>query len=279
MKKNRLHRSLASALLAQASEIDVTGFSMSMPLHVLLGEAIDVARFCQQHWEPNADRNTRGAVRPGLALAGEGRLPKAVIDEILVLQELTQRAQTAYVLAIAPPSTGTERAAFVRNELASALSWVCGDGVLDGADAKLVAIVEAHRTDPDSEDALASEIADYLGLATELQGELAKVGAFDPAILEEGQALVLALRERSAVRATKRNGEAGALLTQRNQLAAALMQRIGRVRAAARYVFRHHDAIVKQVTSAYQRHRRAAARRRKTDDAAPRTTTPALTTE
>ena len=50
------------------------------------------------------------------------------------------------------------------------------------------------------------------------------------------------------------------------------------VRAAARYVFRHHDEVIKQVASAYQRRRRAAARRRSTDEVVtpPSTPTPAI---
>jgi len=197
------------------------------------------------------------------------RLPAIVGDEILTLHDLVQKAQTAYLLAIAPPTEGTERAELVLDELSAAIEWVCDDGVLDDKDAKLAAIVDAHRDDNDSEDALASELADYVGLALELKDDLTNIGAFDPALIDEGQRLVLALRERSAIRARGRTGEAATLLLQRNQLAALLVQRITRVRAAARYVFRHHDDIVKQVTSAYQRRRRAAARRRSTDNVTP----------
>jgi hypothetical protein len=142
------------------------------------------------------------------------------------------------------------------------LDWVCDDGKLDEKDAKLAAIVEAHRNEPASEDALAAELADYVGLAVELKKELEEIGASDPGLIAEGERLVLALRERSAVRVRGKGGETAALLAKRNQLAAVLAQRINRVRAAARYVFRHHDGIVKQVTSAYERRRRAAARRK-----------------
>jgi hypothetical protein len=117
------------------------------------------------------------------------------------------------------------------------LDWVCDDGKLDEKDAKLAAIVEAHRNEPASEDALAAELADYVGLAVELKKELEEIGAFDPGLIAEGKRLVLALRERSAVRVRGKGGETAALLAKRNQLAAVLAQRINRVRAAARYVF------------------------------------------
>jgi hypothetical protein len=81
--------------------------------------------------------------------------------------------------------------------------------------------------------------------------------------------VVAEVRERSAARVLGRTSEAGQLLVQRNRLAALLLQRMGRVRSAARYVFRNDENIIKQVTSAYQRRRRAAARRRASDNVAP----------
>ena len=47
----------------------------------------------------------------------------------------------------------------------------------------------------------------------------------------------------------------------RNRLAALLVRRMNRVRAAARFVFRNHSDIVREVTSTYERRRRAARRR------------------
>jgi hypothetical protein len=49
----------------------------------------------------------------------------------------------------------------VLDEIASALEWLFDDGKTDERDAQLAAIVDAHDDDPDSEDALASELADY----------------------------------------------------------------------------------------------------------------------
>lgn len=257
--------STESLLAAEAAQVDVTDFKLTLPLYVLLGEAIDVARFCQHYWSAAQDR-------PGLEQCGRGRLSAKIADEIVTLHELVQKTQTAYLLAIAPPSESTERAEFVLDELASAIEWVCDDGVEDEKDAKLAAIIEAHRGDAASEDALASEIADYLGLATELADDLAELPAFDSAILDEAKGLVLSLRERSAARVRGRSDTSSTLLQQRNQFAALLIQRIARVRSATRYVFRHHDAIVKQVTSAYERRRRAAARKRASEQTAPTTT-------
>lgn len=263
-------------LTAEAAKLDVTDFSMNMPLHVLLGEAIDVARFTQHYWRAQIDPKTKVVLRPGLELAGDTRLAESIADEIVALHDLVQSAQTSHVLAIAPPERSAERAEFVLDELSAAIEWLCADDSEDDKDAKLAAIVEAHRDDPDSEDALASELADYVGLAIELQAQLTEIGAFDVQLIEEAKTLVLALRERSALRARGRSTEASNFLQQRNQFAALLTQKVNRVRAAARYVFRHHDDIVKQVTSAYQRRRRAAARRRASDE--PVVTSPSTPT-
>lgn len=270
-------KSVTSLLTAEAAKVELTDFSLNMPLYVLLGESIDVARFCEHYWKAQHDPKTKKVTRPGLELAGEERLPKVIAEEIVTLQELVQKSQTAYLLAIVPPNESNERAEFVLEELSAAIAWVCDDGVQDEKDAKLAALIEAHREDPESEDALASELSDYLGLAIELGEELAAVEAFDPDLIDEAKQLVLALRERSAVRVRGKGTEASSFLSQRNQYAAILIQRMNRVRAAARYVFRHHDEIVKQVTSAYQRRRRAAARRRASENSTgtePSTTTP-----
>ncbi len=270
MATQKQNKSLVNALTVEASKVDPRDFVLTTPLHVLLGEAVDVARFCEQHWEPLHAPPNELLVRPGLKDAGSGHLERVIVEEILVLQQLVQQAQTAYLLAISPPNDASvDRARFVLDEIASSLEWLFDDGKIDERDAQLAAIVEAHKDDPDSEDALASELADYAGLANLVKKDLAKLGAFDMSLLAEAPMLVTALRERSALRSRTNNTEAGRMLEQRNRLAAVLSQRITRVRAAARYVFRHYPDIVKQVTSAYQRRRRAAARRRASEAVEP----------
>jgi hypothetical protein len=73
------------------------------------------------------------------------------------------------------------------------------------------------------------------------------------------------------MRALGRGGEASELLKKRNQHTAVLLERMGRVRAAARYVFRHHPEILRQATSAYQQRRRAAAREARESERGRRT--------
>src|SRR5688572_19809786 len=182
MKKPSNTKSLASQLLVEASTVGASSSSLHVPLYVVLGEAIDVARFCQHYWHPEIDRRTHTVVRPGLELAGDALLPKTIAEEILTLHDLVQEAQTAYLLTNTPKGEGIERAEHVLHELSAAIEWVCSDGTRGDKSAKLAAIVEAHRNDDESEDALASRLADYVGLAAELKEELEAIGAFEAAL-------------------------------------------------------------------------------------------------
>ena len=90
----------------------------------------------------------------------------------------------------------------------------------------------------------------------------ALLGGFDAALIEEARALAKKLRERSAQKLVGvPPGEQRAALELRNRVATLLHDRMNRVRAAARFVFRHDPDLVRRVTSAYQRQRRNAANR------------------
>lgn len=74
--------------------------------------------------------------------------------------------------------------------------------------------------------------------------------------------LAAELRDRSAQKvAGAPLDEQQRALELRNRLAAMLYERMQRVRAAARYVFRHDPATVRRATSAYSRQRIARYRK------------------
>jgi len=75
--------------------------SFSPPVKVLLGEAVDVARFVQAYWEPVRDASGK-LLRPGLSLAGP-KLLRSVGDEILELEDALQAAQTENVESASNP--------------------------------------------------------------------------------------------------------------------------------------------------------------------------------
>jgi len=252
---------LPEALDTELRTLTDAQLSLSLPLHVLLGEAVDVARFAGRYWAAEREPGTDRILRPGLELAGS-KLDPEIIPHILTLQAATQEAQTAFLLALASPrgNATVVRARFVLGEITATLEWLFDDGIEDERDRQLQNLTEAHRETPDSQDALASELDDFAALAAQNREQLAEIGAFDMTLIEEGRALAQALRERSATAATP--AEVRSLLDRRTRLAGLLQTKMNHLRAAARFVFRHHPEIVREVTSTYERHRRAQSRRR-----------------
>jgi hypothetical protein len=235
---------------------------LAVPFHVLLGEATDVARFHKTYYAttPAQDGHPQ---RPGLdTVDDESRgLTAATGDDILSLREATQQAQTRYLLTASPGAASPmARGRYIVGEIAAVLGFLFDDGVSDERDAQLAAVQATHAETPDSTDALAAELDDYAALGEAYRSEIGGLGGFDPKLLDEANEVADALRERPATPAAL-TGEAARALDLRNRLAILLAAKMSAVRAAARFVFRHHPAIVREATSAYERRRRAAARR------------------
>jgi hypothetical protein len=237
---------------------------LTVPLHVLTGEAVDVSRFFVKYWATQRDPATRRVVRPGLDMAGgEKRLSAETGADILSLQDAVQQAQTAYLLTVDPKAErdAMERAAFVLGELTSTLEWLFDDGVQNDDDVRLANLGAAHHDDPETPDALASALEDYAGLAALHRKEMDGLGGFDVALIDEAKELAKKLRGIPAAGPASADSASKQALDLRNRLATLLMRKIGTVRAATRFVFRHHPEIIREVTSTYERRRRAAARR------------------
>ncbi|AUX46016.1 hypothetical protein SOCE26_075190 [Sorangium cellulosum] len=248
---------------------------INQPLHVLFGEAVDVAKFFERYWKPEVDERGH-VVRPGLdsavGKAGKGkkkpagavgRIHPKTGDEILSLQRATQEAHTRYLLTINPKGEDpAARGRFLLNELTAVLEWYFDDGVEDEKDAQLARVDAAHADDPQTADALASALDDYAHLAEPHRDEIDGLGGFESGYIEEAHAVAAALRDRPASVAALA-GPARASLDLRNRLAGMLLARMNAVRTAARFVFRNHPEIVREATSAYERRKRAAARRAK----------------
>lgn len=234
----------------------------SVPIHVLLGEAADVAAFHANHWKA-LPASPGVAPRPGLesvASADRG-LTKDTGNDILSLAAAVHEARVAYRKCLSPKGAAPiERAQLLIDEMLSALEWHFDDGVEDEKDAQLAAVRSEHAADPDSVDALATELDDVASLAAEHRSDLDGLGGFDPAVIDEAAGIVTELRSRSATPLAT-SPEAKQALSLRNRLLVLLSRRIQTVRAAARFVFRHHPDLVRQATSAYERRRRTAQRR------------------
>ncbi|WP_437726007.1 hypothetical protein [Sorangium sp. So ce861] len=241
----------------------------TVPLHVLLGEAVDVAKFFEKYWKTQIDAQKR-VTRLGLESAvpkdskkgDAARLGPKTAEEILSLQRATQEAQTRYLLTVEKNKSPRERGKFLLGEIWATLSFYFDDGVEDERDEMLARIDAAHAGDPDTADALASALHDYATLGEKHRDALDGLGGFKAEYLDEARAVAAELRSLPAqAEAISRQAQEALLL--RNKLAALLVERMGLVRSAARFVFRSQPEIVREVTSAYERRKRAAARRSK----------------
>jgi hypothetical protein len=242
---------------AEAEAIPEDKARLGMPMSVLTSEAVNVASFVRERWEPETDPSTKKITVPGLKQAQKKNdkgiaLKKSLESDILSLQKATQEAQVLFLLQ----SRGkrgdghdVERSVFVLSEIKNALDWLFDDGVEDENDEALSNVVAEHADDGDNLDDLAQALDDFGALASVHREGLSELGTFDVALID--------LRgDQDAAR----TATAARLL--RDRLATLLQRRMARVRAAARHVFRHHPKILREVTSNYQRTRRAAARRK-----------------
>lgn len=245
------------ALALQSDEL-----SINVPLHVAFEEAVAIARFFDRYWKGKKDSKGR-VIRLGLDTAEHEQRGFTVNTgaEILSLQHAGQEAHTAYLLSVEAVSrvNPLKRARQVLDAMIATLEWLF-DGVDDEKETKLASLRAAHADDPESADALASELDDYAALAGTYRDEMAGRGGFDPKLIDEARALAAAIRARPSTAASLM-AKARAALALRNRVVTLLLARMMLVRSAARFVFRNQPEIVREVASAYERRRRAVARR------------------
>lgn len=238
-----------------------------MPLHVLFGEAVEVACFFEKHYRALRDEGGQ-VVHAGLESVadppGAPRHPKAITSrtgmEILSLQRVAQEAQTRYLLMVEQRSDVVSRGRFLHGELIATLTYYFDDGVEDEKDAQLARVEAAHAREPETALALACALDDYAALAAPHRKEIEGLGGFRAAYVDEARAVARALREGPAQLSMLKNASREALIL-RNRIVALLAERMNAVRSAARFVFRDRPDIVREATSSYQRRRRTEARR------------------
>ena len=235
-------------------------------VRVLLDEAPRAARFVERYWEPTVEPGT-GAVRvPGLK--GTSRhLTRAVGGEIVELHGLTQEAHGRWLLASGDAARdAVTRGRFVLDEMQATLQFVADEGGQGDLAAQLARVKESHAQDGESREDLASSLHDWSVLAGAYADALDGVGGFDRALIGEAQGLSTALRALPGAQQEAAT-DAREKIDLRNRYAALLFARVSTVRSVARFVFRHHPQVAREVTSAWERARRAASRKKKSADA------------
>ena len=242
--------------------------AFSAPIRIMLGEAVDLARFTSAYWEPVKDPSGN-ILRPGLALAG-AKLSPTIGSEILELQDALQSANTSYLLTVAPTQPDVRaRAQFVLSEIAAALEWWLDDGIDDDRDQQLASLKSEYADGSTAADSLAAELSDYAALARQEAAGLQGLGGFEMTLVDEAENLAHQLRERPTTPVSPENTRRA--LDVRNRVATLLVDRMAQVRSAARFVFRNQPQIAREASSAYERRRRHARKA----IAANKATTPA----
>lgn len=247
---------LRPELLAEADAVpsDVR-LALGLPLHVLLGEATDLAAYLRRTWTPTDTHS-------GLSSAAR-RFDASIADDMVALVEAVQSEHTAFRLGAQPPVSRevVERGEAVLDEFTAVLEFHLDAGIEDARDAQLAAIADLYGTQTRSDDALAAALFEFAALADSVRGELAGLGGFDTATIDEAHELASQVRERSATAASESAQGAMAHRVRRDQLATVLDRKVKLVRAAARFAFRNHAALARESGSAYGRRARAARRR------------------
>lgn len=261
-----MSRQLLDKWLPMALSVEQVRTSFTPPARVLLGEAVDLAKFVCDYWDPVKDAAGK-VLRPGLSTAGV-KVSANVGVEILELQEALQTAHTDYLLTVASKKPDVRaRAEFVLGEIVAALEWWLDDGVEDDRDRQLAALKGEYSDGSASTDTIAAELADYAALARQEAEGLAGLGGFDIGLIDEAESLSKRLREMPTTPAAPEKVRRA--LDVRNRVATLLIDRMYLVRTAARFVFRNQPEIARQATSLYLRKGRAAARRAANNKPAP----------
>jgi len=251
---------MVESLEALARALSSERVRLRTPMHVLTGEAVDVARFFERYYRAERAPGTGDLLRPGLEGVGSERLPADTAERINAMVLLVQSAQIGYQRLAEPPQ-GTqdiERARFVLSEITAALDFLFDDEVEDERDAQLAQVRRANE-EPESLDALAQALVEYAALGDHHRDALDGFGDFDATMLDEAITLATVLRERAP--SSETHEHARQALEWRNRLATVLSDEVARVSTAARFVFRHHPQLRREAASAYERRVRAARRR------------------
>lgn len=257
--------STREALLAKwrprAQELE-SASKLPVPFHVLEEEALTVAKFFEVHWKTRKDADG-SVVAQGLEmLAGGEGIGDALGTELLELLTATQGADAAFRLAaVDRDAAGMRHAQAALREIRAVIEFALGTDPTTANGKRVQRLRRAHPR-PRSEDALASALYEYAELARRNRTQVVGLGGFDADRLEQASALATQLRERSADRISGDGVVARRAARElRDRLATLLYERMQRVRAAARFLYRDDPARLRQVTSSYQRRKRAANRR------------------
>ena len=243
---------------AKAGSMDKS--PLNLPYDEALREAVRAALFLKKRWHPKKQL-------PGLS--GVVGLAPSTANELLSLLRAVQESRLRLLIDeeefVTEPLLldPKERARFVIKEIDAALSFL-GPALSETEAARLLKLQEHPERAALAEASLQLFLGGYGGLAKELRGKLATLASdFDEALIDEAFMLITALDEDLSAQTLATNTQQQ---SRQNfyRLLTLMQERVGQIRKAAAYVYRHHPTILRQVTSAYDRQRRQRARKKKT---------------
>jgi hypothetical protein len=240
--------------IEQSKSVRSSENPLRIPFHVYLDEALSVAKFVKDRYQPKNNL-------PGLQRVS-ARVSLDLIEEITTLVETIQSLQVQYLLLADPVVADLgARARLVIDELESALSYLLDDGVEEIADHQLSNLRDAKSQDGERSSSLAQYLQGYGTLAKQLKDRLVVLDAeFEVGLIDEALELSKTVRER-VVTEESDSVEAKEKIATRNRLLRLLHEKVQKVRDAAAYVFKRHPEIIRDATSAYERQRRNAAKK------------------
>lgn len=247
-----------------ASQLTSADNPLTVPYDTFLGEARDAARFVRTYWTPTDER-------PGLERL-QKRLPRATADELDELGHAVRHAHAELTLAISPDAAHLdhrERARELIAELGRALEYTLDDGVDDDDDRRFESVRAYHAKNLNATQLpiVAQDLLNHALLAERVTARLIDDDeGFDAANIDEALALAQTLADHNAPAAPTSddvgndNDAVAEKRALRNKLLHLMVERVGKVRKAARRVFGDRPEILREVTSAHERARRAARR-------------------
>lgn len=240
---------------------ELEGERSTVPLRVLLGEAVDLAEVVDQHF---ATTTVNGKRRLGLeSVVGVGGITGETSTELRELQLAVGAVHSRYLLLVEEASKApVDDAEDIMSELRSVLGFVLGDGKHPTGEEQLSRLREAYE-DAHSHDGMALALEGYGELANQYQSELQNLSGFDFSLVHKALQVAQALRQRSAEKLTGQTAQDQRdMMRLRNRLIEALHLRMLEVRRSIRFVFRDYPEIAAKAGSEYARSKQRRARRR-----------------
>jgi hypothetical protein len=231
----------------------------NLPVHVLVGEGLELSYLLEHYWRPNAD----GRRLPGLEQGAGGVLRVGLSHEIRELALAVSHLQARYN-ALVPErvEAPVARAQVVLSELVQGLGFLFDDGVIDEKD-RGYARMKKELKGQHSHHALGGSLLLFIQYAAKYRERLRTLPDFDEAIIDEGKALSVRISEQRGRRAGDAlSREAQETRKSRARVARLLYDQMLEARSAFRYVFRNHTDVAERASSAHRRERRAAQRKR-----------------